>query len=292
MGIAKGTGMSSGARPQPTALQRHWLSELGVDRYFIDHLCRDDTFVEQNDKAGDQGDPATPAARILPAKPVLDKASPPTVPRIDAKAARHQAPPSSPQPVAAQAPAPAETLAGLQQQVSQCQACDLYQARARTVFAAGPDHHPDFMLVGEAPTTDDDRVGRPFQGRAGKLLYAMLQAAGIDVEKQVYMTQLVKCRPLGNRPPSPEEIQSCSAYLRRQIALVKPGRLVALGQLAAQALTGQSQPLDEQHGKIFTYSCESGSAIQVVVTHNPTALLSRPQHKLQVWRDLLYLRQS
>lgn len=292
MGIAKGTGMSSGVRPQPTALQRHWLSELGVDRYFIDHLCRDDTFVEQNDKAGDQGDPATPAARILPAKPVLDKALPPTAPRIDSKATHHQAPASSPQPVAAQAPAPAETLAGLQQQVSQCQACGLHQARARTVFSVGLDEQPDFMLVGEAPTTDDDRVGQPFQGRAGTLLYAMLQAAGIDVEKQVYMTQLVKCRPLGNRPPSPEEIQSCSAYLRRQIALVKPGRLVALGQLAAQALTGQSQPLDEQHGRIFTYSCESGSAIQVVVTHNPTALLSRPQHKLQVWRDLLYLRQS
>lgn len=285
---------ASGVRPRPSKLQRHWLVELGVDRYFIDHLCSDDTFASEviqatGTKPAKQGVPESAPGHGTTAKPA---GMPDPVAQL-----RRSATPSG--QVVAHAGAtvslehalvPADSLAGLQQQVASCNRCDLHLARATTVFGLGVSDKPDFMLVGEAPTTDDDRVGQPFQGLAGSLLHAMLQAAGIDAGSQVYLSQLVKCRPLGNRPPSKEEIQCCAAYLRRQIALVQPGRLVALGQLAAQALTGQSLPLHELHGKAFQYQCESGRSIEVLVTHNPTALLSRPQHKLQVWRDLLHLR--
>ena len=292
-----------GARPQPSPLQRQWLTELGVDRHFLDHLCRDDTFIDAAPEPAAARSPAS--AQQAPSKgrgaaspggePVL--ASPSAgvaaaaVPRPVARPAGNKSV-SADEAAAGMPVQPAADLAGLQQQVGVCQACGLHQARAIAVFGAGHSREPEWMLVGEAPTTDDDRQGLPGQGRAGALLEAMLRSAGVNPHTQVYQTHLVKCRPLGNRTPTPEEIQCCSAYLRRQIALINPGRLVAMGRLAAQALSGHTSALDDLRGKTFDYRCESGRTVPLVVTHNPTALLSRPQHKLQVWRDILYMRQS
>lgn len=297
-----------GARPQPSLLQRQWLTELGVDRHFLDHLCRDDTFIDAAPDPALERSPASvqellpkgrsSAASVAGSPGRVPDAASPSAGVTAAVAPGPAARPAGNKPVAAQETAvwmpvePAADLAGLQQQVDVCQACGLHQARALAVFGAGQSREPDWMLVGEAPTTDDDRQGLPGQGRAGALLGAMLRSAGVNPDTQVYQTHLVKCRPLGNRTPTPEEIQCCSAYLRRQIALINPGRLVAMGRLAAQALTGHTAGLDDLRGKTFDYHCESGRTISLVVTHNPTALLSRPQHKLQAWRDLLYLRQS
>ena len=288
-------------RPRPAPMQKAWLSELGLDRYFLEYLCRDDTFSDPAAAAEPEApleNPADSTSQWAPA--VLGdqaivgstkaglahvKAATPGTDRRAAKSNTPQIPDDSLPPLV-----PADTLQGLHEQARACSRCALHTARATTVFGSGVDHQPAYMLVGEAPTTDDDRAGMPFQGRAGLLLQAMLQSAGINPDDSVYATQLVKCRPLGNRPPLEQEIQCCAVYLRRQIALVQPGRLVALGQLAAQALSGQSHTLEQLRQAPLFYQCESGRRIPLSITHNPTALLTRPQHKLQVWRDLMQLK--
>ncbi|WP_246815010.1 uracil-DNA glycosylase [Parapusillimonas granuli] len=117
----------------------------------------------------------------------------------------------------------------------------------------------------------------------------MLAAAGLDGETAFY-TNLVKCRPLGNRPPTPEEVQACMPYLRRQIALAKPRHVLALGGWAAQALLGMEGELDTLRGAVHAIRTETGEEASVVVTYHPAALLLRPQHKADAWRDLSLLR--
>ena len=288
-------------RPRPAPIQRAWLSELGLDRHFLEHLCRDDTFSDPAAAAVPKPHIANPAdsipqgaSAVLGGQAIVGSTkaglahAQVVTPDSDRRVVNSdtlQAPSDSLPPLE-----PADTLHGLREQALACSRCALHTARATIVFGSGVDHQPAYMLVGEAPTTDDDRAGMPFQGRAGLLLQAMLQSAGINPNDSVYATQLVKCRPLGNRPPLEQEIQCCAAYLRRQIALVQPGCLVALGQLAAQMLTGQPQTLEQLRQAQLFYQCESGRRIPLSVTHNPTALLTRPQHKLQVWRDLMRLK--
>jgi DNA polymerase len=285
-------------RPAPGALQKRWLAELGVDRYFLEHLCADDTFVDAPAAAEPSSRQSARPSSVSPVR-VPGISATPAAGQASTHVARGDAATPAPGPdtrsqdaqqSAVERVVKADTLLALQEHARTCTACSLHAGRGSVVFGSGQSQGPQWMLVSEAPTTDDDRAGLPFQGRAGILLRAMLAAAGIDLDTQVYTTQLVKCQPLGNRPPSSDEIGACSAYLRRQIALIQPERLVALGQLAARALYVGPESPEHVQGLTLQYRCESGRQIPLLLTHNPTALLTRPQHKLQVWRDLMFMR--
>ncbi|OWT56924.1 uracil-DNA glycosylase [Candidimonas nitroreducens] len=195
-------------------------------------------------------------------------------------------PPRPAQPVAEVA----QEWGALQAQVAACEACGLCAKRRQAVFGAGAVQAPRWLVVGEAPGEQDDRHGEPFQGRAGMLLQAMLRATGVVPNQPVYYTNIVKCRPVGNRTPRPEEIQACLPYLRRQIALLAPAGIVALGRVAAQALLDTEADFESLRGQVHRVRKEDGGEVPLVVTYHPALLLSRPQHKAGAWRDLNLLR--
>ncbi len=202
-----------------------------------------------------------------------------------AKANRAQeAPPTAPR--TAKGATLAEGLDALVQQVQQCDACNLHVSRTQAVFGAGAVDSPQWMLVGEAPGERDDRLGMPFQGKAGELLQAMFAAIGVDIAAQGYSTNLVKCRPRGNRMPQADEIEACRQFLEQQIALVRPRRILALGRLAALALVGGDTNFEESRGKVHHYLTTDGQKLPLVVTYHPASLLSRPLQKAAAWRDL------
>jgi DNA polymerase len=176
--------------------------------------------------------------------------------------------------------------AELEAHVAACQGCSLFSGRSQTVFGAGPAESVDWMVIGEAPGEQDDRLGIPFQGKAGELLQAMLGCIGLGPESSVFYTNLIKCRPRGNRTPSPEEIAACLPYLQRQIALLKPRRILALGRVAALALLGDESDFEQLRGSAHRFRSETGIEIPVIVTYHPASLLSRSQHKANAWRDL------
>ncbi|KAA0888625.1 uracil-DNA glycosylase [Pusillimonas sp. ANT_WB101] len=199
-------------------------------------------------------------------------------PAVVAQASPHT-PPRTPQEIP-------DTWDALQASIAVCKACDLHHGRSQAVFGAGMAQSPDWLVVGEAPGDYDDREGVPFQGKAGVLLQAMLASIGIPPDSPIFFTNLVKCRPLGNRPPAPEEIEACMPYLQRQITLLKPGRILVLGRVAAQSVLGSEAELDALRGQVHRFISETGQEIPVVVTHHPASLLMRPQHKADVWQDL------
>ena len=169
----------------------------------------------------------------------------------------------------------------LQRTVSECRQCQLYEGRTQTVFGVG-DVNADWMLIGEAPGAEEDRRGEPFVGRAGKLLDAMLQAAGFARE-QVFIANILKCRPPNNRDPRPEEVLACSNYLEQQINTVKPKLILALGRVAAQNLLKTETPIGKMRGKLYHYG---DPAVPVVVTYHPAYLLRSPREKKKSWQDL------
>lgn len=177
--------------------------------------------------------------------------------------------------------------AALEAEVAACTACDLYRGRNRPVFGTG-DRHARLMLIGEAPGAEEDRKGEPFVGRAGQLLNAMLQAIGLSRE-QVYIANILKSRPPNNRDPRPEEIQACAPFLRRQIALIGPRLILALGRVAAQNLLQTEQRLGVLRGKVHRLP---GTDLPVVVTYHPAYLLRTPQDKRKAWEDLRFAVKS
>ena len=140
----------------------------------------------------------------------------------------------------------------------------------------------DWLIVGEAPGADEDRQGEPFVGRAGKLLNEMLLAIGLRRE-EVYIANILKCRPPKNRDPRPEEVVKCEPYLRRQVALIQPQIILALGRIAAQNLLKTETRIGALRGRTFSYA---DTDIPVVVTYHPAYLLRSPQEKRKVWQDL------
>ncbi len=174
----------------------------------------------------------------------------------------------------------------LQEAVRGCMSCPLAQTRTQTVFGVG-DPHAAWMFVGEAPGAEEDRQGLPFVGRAGQLLTAMLQAMGMKRE-EVYIANVLKCRPPGNRDPQPEEVRQCEGYLKRQVALVNPKIMVALGRIAAQNLLKTDESLAKLRGKVFRYGA---AQIPLVVTYHPAYLLRNPADKAKVWQDLCFAMQ-
>ncbi|HET9226847.1 MAG TPA: uracil-DNA glycosylase [Thermoanaerobaculia bacterium] len=164
-----------------------------------------------------------------------------------------------------------------------CTRCRLAQGRQKTVFGSGnPD--ADLMLIGEAPGAEEDKQGLPFVGAAGELLTKIIQA--IDLRREdIYIANILKCRPPGNRDPQPDEVAACRGYLEKQIDLVKPRVIVALGRIAAQTLLGNESPIGQMRGQWFRVR-----GIPAMVTYHPAALLRNPGLKRPTWEDMQQVR--
>lgn len=169
----------------------------------------------------------------------------------------------------------------LRAQVAACTLCELHKGRTQTVFGVG-DVNADWMIIGEAPGRDEDLQGEPFVGRAGQLLNSMLYAIGLRRE-QVFIANILKCRPPDNRDPRPEEVACCEPYLKQQIAMIKPKIILAVGRIAAQNLLKVGTPIGKMRGIRYEYP---GSNIPVVVTYHPAYLLRSPREKRKAWQDL------
>ena len=168
----------------------------------------------------------------------------------------------------------------LQQVISQCQLCELHAHRTQTVFGVGnPD--ADLMIIGEAPGEEEDRVGESFVGESGLLLDAMLKAIGLNREK-VFITNALKCCPPDNRKPHVSEIVCCDAYLQRQIELVQPKLILALGRIAAHHLLVTKEPLSSLRSEFHNYN-----GIPLLVSYHPAYLIRKPIEKRKSWQDLL-----
>ncbi|MCF1440317.1 uracil-DNA glycosylase [Ralstonia nicotianae] len=174
--------------------------------------------------------------------------------------------------------------AQLEAAVSGCTACKLCERRTQTVFGVG-DRQADWMLIGEAPGEQEDRQGEPFVGQAGKLLDSMLRAIGLSRETDVFIANVLKCRPPGNRDPEPDEVAMCDPYLKRQIALIKPRVIVVLGRFAAQSLLQTQTPVGKLRGKVHEVD-----GVPVVVTYHPAYLLRTLTDKARAWEDLCLAR--
>jgi uracil-DNA glycosylase len=170
----------------------------------------------------------------------------------------------------------------LQARVAGCTLCGLHATRIQTVFGVG-SRSADWLFIGEAPGADEDRQGQPFVGRAGQLLNSMLRAIGLSRE-QVYIANILKCRPPKNRDPGAEEAHACEPYLKRQIDLLQPKIIIALGRIAAQHLLGTHAPVGRLRGRPYSYT---GAEIPLLVTFHPAYLLRSPGHKRTAWEDLL-----
>jgi uracil-DNA glycosylase family 4 len=174
----------------------------------------------------------------------------------------------------------------LQAQVSVCVKCDLHKSRTRTVFGVG-NPHADWLVIGEAPGAEEDRQGEPFVGAAGKLLDAMLQAIGLSRNENVFIANMLKCRPPGNRDPKPEEVSACMPYLIRQIMAIKPKLILAVGRIAAQNLLATDVPLGRLRGQVHRFGPLSTA---LIVTYHPAYLLRSPGEKRKAWEDLKFAR--
>ena len=195
-------------------------------------------------------------------------------------------------PVASAAPVPPAPLAAraagidtmewdtLEQTVSQCRACGLCNGRRNTVFGVG-DRQADWLIVGEAPGEKEDLQGEPFVGQAGLLLDNMLKALGLNRRQQVYITNVLKCRPPGNRNPEPQEVAQCEPFLRRQVELLQPRIILAMGRFAVQALLQSNEPIGKLRGQVHRYN-----GVPVIVTYHPAYLLRNLPDKAKAWADL------
>ncbi|HXD40376.1 MAG TPA: uracil-DNA glycosylase [Ramlibacter sp.] len=226
--------------------------------------------------------PLAPVAEAAPPRPPPDRASAggaPPVLRPDARGV-------DPRPAAAVA---LDARAGgidlmqwdeLAQAVASCRACKLCAGRRNTVFGVG-DRQADWLIVGEAPGENEDIQGEPFVGQAGRLLDNMLKALGLDRRHKVYIANVLKCRPPGNRNPQPEEVAQCEPFLRRQVQLLQPRIILAMGRFAVQSLLGTSEPIGKLRGRGHTYL-----GVPVVVTYHPAYLLRNLPDKGKAWADL------
>jgi uracil-DNA glycosylase family 4 len=258
--------------PQLDARQRAMLAEMGVRVW------------------APKPRPAAVAAAPLPPLVV----APPTAARSAAPAVRATAPPVAEAPVAMR---PARAIGvqtmdwpTLRETVAGCEACGLCKSRKNTVFGVG-DEQADWMIVGEAPGENEDLRGEPFVGAAGQLLDNMLHAVGRSRTGQgsqgAYIANVLKCRPPANRNPQPEEVVQCEPYLARQVALVKPRVIVAMGRFAVQSLLKTTEPIGRLRGRVHRYE-----GVPVIVSYHPAYLLRTPTDKGRAWADLCLAMQT
>jgi DNA polymerase len=172
----------------------------------------------------------------------------------------------------------------LKQVVPACTACGLHKTRTQTVLGVG-DEQADWLFIGEAPGAEEDRLGEPFVGQAGKLLDNMLAAIGLNRAENVYICNVLKCRPPGNRNPTPEEVAQCSPHLLQQIELIKPKLIVAMGRFAAQTLLETSASIASLRGRVHRYA-----GVPLIVTYHPAYLLRTLEDKAKTWEDLLFAK--
>jgi uracil-DNA glycosylase family 4 len=185
-------------------------------------------------------------------------------------------------------PDPAAALKLIREDIGDCTLCKLHQGRNQIVFGVG-NPHADLMFVGEGPGADEDAQGEPFVGRAGQLLNNMIKAMGLRRE-DIYIANIVKCRPPGNRQPERDECETCSPFLMRQIAAIKPKVMVALGATAAKNLLAINAPMTELRGRWYDFkpagSDPSWPGARLAVTYHPAYLLRDPRQKGEAWKDL------
>jgi DNA polymerase len=245
-----------------SSLRHAYLDALGIDRWVSRHAP-----VE------------TPAAHHSPTSdpaPAPAPRAPGRVPPLESASAERRA---------VRAPM-AGDWAGLREQVAACTACEqLCRTRTQTVFGVG-NTRAEWLVIGEAPGAEEDRQGEPFVGRAGQLLNAMLLAIGLPRET-VFIANILKCRPPGNRDPKPEEVANCLPFLARQIALLQPRIMLAVGRIAAQNLLATDAPLARLRGKLHRFG-ESDTPL--VITYHPAYLLRTPADKRKAWEDLKFAR--
>ena len=176
-----------------------------------------------------------------------------------------------------------QQLIKFSEQIKNCQNCKLSEGRHNVVFGAG-NADADIMLIGEGPGHEEDFQGKPFVGAAGQLLTKILAAINLTRE-EVYIANIVKCRPPQNRDPLPEEQEVCKEYLKKQIELIEPKFILALGRVAAQALLNTTKPMNQLRGTVYDWE-----GIKLIVTYHPAALLRNPQWKRATWEDVQVLQ--
>ncbi len=224
------------------------------------------------------------AAPQRQAPPVGDSPPPARPVPVAAAAAQTAAPAPQGRPAAGLRPRPAgiESMdwPALREAVAGCHACKLCNGRRNTVFGVG-DERADWLILGEAPGENEDRQGEPFVGQAGKLLDNMLRALGLDRHHKVYIANVLKCRPPGNRNPEVEEVAQCEPYLKRQVELLQPRIILAMGRFAVQSLLQTTEPIGRLRGRAHQYH-----GVPVIVTYHPAYLLRNLPDKAKAWADL------
>jgi DNA polymerase len=208
------------------------------------------------------------------------------VPSLGGGVAAASAGPDSASRVASPAAPTVTTWESLRAEVLTCTKCTLHTTRTQGVFGVG-SREAQWLVVGEAPGAEEDRRGEPFVGRAGHLLDAMLRAIGLNRVNNVYIANVLKSRPPGNRDPKPEEVAACLPFLMRQIELLKPRVMLAVGRIAAQNLLATDAPLGRLRGKVHHFG-ELNTPL--IVTYHPAYLLRTPSDKRKAWEDLKFAR--
>lgn len=173
--------------------------------------------------------------------------------------------------------------------VQDCALCGLCRGRTKTVFGSGAQDSP-WMIVGEAPGAEEDARGEPFVGQAGRLLESMLGSLGLSRERDVFIANVLKCRPPGNRNPEPDEMRQCEPYLHRQIALLQPRGILVMGRFAAQTLLRTDATIASLRGRVHAYRVNGGE-LPMVVTYHPAYLLRNLPDKAKAWADLCLARE-
>lgn len=177
-----------------------------------------------------------------------------------------------------------QTMKELREACLTCTSCQLESTRTKVVFGVG-NEEARVLFIGEGPGENEDKQGEPFVGRAGQLLDKMLEAVDLSRKSNIYIANMVKCRPPKNRDPLPEEVEQCIGYLRSQVTIIKPAIIVCLGRIAAQYIIDKGFKVTQQHGEWFTRG-----GIQMMGTFHPAALLRNPGSKPQAFQDFIRLR--
>lgn len=256
--------------------------ELGAGDLVLDGLSRTD--VLRLARAARELHDGGPVSGVEPAASASSPSSTPGAVRADASVAR-PADDSSSRPAGTALPVLPDDYDALKNLALGCTLCGLSETRTQVVFSDGA-RDARLMVVGEAPGANEDKTGLPFVGAAGRFLDLLLATVDLSRERSVYIANVLKCRPPGNRNPLPDEIECCSPYLRKQIELVKPRALLAVGTFSAQLLTGQQSALGRLRGTVHRYE-----GVPLVVTYHPAALLRNPKWTRPVWDDLQLLRE-
>jgi len=260
--------------------RRQYLEAMGIPLWESRHLAESEPV-------------ATPAVAEQPAQPVPSKPVMVESPGEEPPPWLSEAPPILEEtlaPVESEEPAlfdaPRNDLSALgwdelQQRVRGCKACDLHRTRTQTVFGVG-NRQADLLIIGEAPGADEDKQGEPFVGRAGQLLNAMLQAIGFKRE-EVFIANILKCRPPDNRDPQSEEALCCEPFLMRQVDLVAPKVILAVGRVAAHNLLKTDEAVGRLRGRVHRFG---NNAVPLIVSYHPAYLLRSPDQKGKAWQDL------